>query len=76
MLIEKDRDMYCQIKLWSGEEEIATARIHNEIDNGDWVDIEIPKGREIIGFYGNNKERMGLRSIGLNLWTPNPKALD
>ena len=54
MFIEKDRDAYCKLRIWAGDEEIAFASIHDGCDHGDWVDIDIPKGKEIIGFFGNN----------------------
>ena len=74
MLVQEDRDTVNRIKIMSGDDEIVNQRIHEHDDQGEWVNIDIPKGREIIGFVANNKDPQVLRSIGLQLWTPNPKA--
>ena len=38
-----------------------------------WVMQDIPKGKEIIGVYGNkSKDRCYLKSLGFVVWTPNP----
>ena len=38
-----------------------------------WVMQDIPKGKEIIGVYGNkSKDRCYIKSLGFVLWTPNP----
>ena len=58
----------------AGEEEILNIQVQNNCHGpGEWVDIDIPKGKEIIGLYANNSGDK-LKSIGLNLWTPNPMA--
>ena len=74
MLIQEDRDVVNKIKIMSGDEEIVSQRIHEHEEQGKWVEIDIPKGREIIGLVANKNDHQVLRSLGLQLWTPNPKA--
>ena len=38
-----------------------------------WIMQDIPKGKEIIGVYGNkSRDRCYLKSLSFILWTPNP----
>ena len=74
MLVQEDRDVVNKIKIMSGDEEIVNQRIHEHEEQGQWVEIDIPKGREIIGLVANTKDNQVLRTLGLQLWTPNPKA--
>ena len=44
------------------------------VNNGLWKTREIPKGKEIVGFYGNSDENR-IYSLGFIVWSPNPTAL-
>ena len=45
-----------------------------EADAGTWKTKPIPKGKEIIGLYGNANEEH-IYSLGFILWEPNPMAV-
>ena len=75
MKVCENRDVVIALKLMDGDEEFANADIAEGGHEGEWVDIDIPKGKEIIGFVTNTENQNLLQSVGLQLWTPNPKAL-
>ena len=57
----------------------AGANVVNIIgkDEGDWIEKDIPVGKEIIGLYCNTKNGELYESIhrfGFMVWTPNPDA--
>lgn len=73
--VEKQRHRFCKMIIKDDkDEEMCNIRMC-ECDRGDWVDIEIPEGKEIVGLFCNTESHHAdMQGLGFNLWTPNPKA--
>ena len=74
MFFQEGKDVVSKMSAMAGEDEILNIQVQNNCHGpGEWVHVDIPKGKEIIGLYANNSGDK-LKSIGFNLWTPNPMA--
>lgn len=65
-----------QMQIYGIKFTYSTGDVHVlfEADGGLWKEREIPKGKQIVGFYGNADEDR-INTLGFIVWTPNPNAL-
>ena len=63
------------MKIWDDEgNEVVDITFYGD-GNGDWVEQEIPEGKEIIGMFCSTVKHHDMTSLGFIVWTPSPMAL-